>query len=409
MEEVSSPRLSSDVWSWACLALVALTDTSPYDQVKMDIGIVLAMSKGQRPAEVQSLRIPAPHLKQLLTQCWDFEPDGRPSAADCLRIIESALAMVSDFPELDFNLPEKQLQHLQHILIDISRLKEEIRFPSEHIHARICTLDPGTPTSKLVTARTDHFMPERKRTRLALRFARQLEFRAALQHPHILPVLGGYLDRKGMAAVFISEYQAGGDLKKFLEQEKPAWTTRLQLVRDMIDGLCYLHAKAIPHGDLNMGNVVISADRKAMLADFGPSKAPDDSPAELDSDGLDAAARYRSPELADKEENYWDRLPPDIWAWGCLALETLTDTLPYADEEAPTAILDAVLNGKPPAQVENLDISVPDLRLLLSRCWAFEPEARPSARDCRHILDSALTIIPIPAETYLTPLVRQCF
>lgn len=64
-----------------------------------------AMMKGQPPAGVQSLRIPVPHLKQLLTHCWDFEPDARPSAAHCLRIIDSALAMVSDFPELDFNLP----------------------------------------------------------------------------------------------------------------------------------------------------------------------------------------------------------------------------------------------------------------------------------------------------------------
>ncbi|KAG8900788.1 hypothetical protein FRC00_011196 [Tulasnella sp. 408] len=146
-----------------------------------------------------------------------------------------------------------------------------------------------------------------------------------------------------------------------------------------------------------------------MLADFGPSKSPGDGSAQLGSGGLDVAARYRSPELADKQGNARHKLPSDIWAWGCLALETLTDTLPYADEEAPRAILDAVLNGKPPAQVENLVISVPDLRLLLYRCWAFEAQARPSALDCRHILDSALAIKPIPAETYLTPLVIRCF
>lgn len=69
-----------------------------------------------------------------------------------------------------FNAPlqEKHLQHLKHLLIDISRLKEEMGIPSKHIHVRICTLDPGTLASRLVTARTVHFMPERKRTRLAL-------------------------------------------------------------------------------------------------------------------------------------------------------------------------------------------------------------------------------------------------
>lgn len=61
-----------------------------------------------------------------------------------------------------------------------------------------------------------------------------------------------------------------------------------------------------------------------MLADFGPSKSLDDSPTELSSDSLNAAARYRSPELADKQGNSGYELPCDIWAWGCLALEVCT-------------------------------------------------------------------------------------
>ncbi|KIO30967.1 hypothetical protein M407DRAFT_222108 [Tulasnella calospora MUT 4182] len=46
----------------------------------------------EAPSDVESLSIPVPELKNLLGRCWAIQPSERSSAADCLQVIELALA-----------------------------------------------------------------------------------------------------------------------------------------------------------------------------------------------------------------------------------------------------------------------------------------------------------------------------
>lgn len=71
-------------------------------------------------------------------------------------------------------------------------------------------------------------------------------------------------------------------------------------------------------------------------------------------------------------------------------LQALTDTVPYADKRTRPGLLTAILRGQPPARVEDLPIPIPDIKLLLARCWDVEPEARPPAAECLHTLSSAI-------------------
>lgn len=45
------------------------------------------------------------------------------------------------------------------------------------------------------------------------------------------------------------------------------------------------------------------------------------------------------------------------------------------------------MQGHPPAGKELLGIPVPEIRTLLTRCWTYEPEKRPSVGDCSHVVE----------------------
>ncbi|KIO31635.1 hypothetical protein M407DRAFT_218800, partial [Tulasnella calospora MUT 4182] len=225
------------------------------------------------------------------------------------------------------------------------------------------------------------------------RLARELKVWARLQHPHVLPVLGYYLDNYYRTAVLISEYQLRGDLKEYLEQEDPSWDIRLQLIRDATDGLIYLHSQDPPirHGDLKPGNVLIGVERRAMLADFGLSQTLEAEPTGLTtSSGLKGTVRYFSPELL--EQGVRPDLSSDMWAWACLALEGLTGRAPYATRTGDAAVILALASGELPSETESLLIHVPDLKLLLSKCWSSAPSERPSAVYCLGILNSTSSV-----------------
>ncbi|KIO31665.1 hypothetical protein M407DRAFT_67706, partial [Tulasnella calospora MUT 4182] len=159
--------------------------------------------------------------------------------------------------------------------------------------------------------------------------ARELKVWAGLQHPHVLPLLGFYLGDDYKSAVLISEYMDYGDLKSYIAKTKPSFNERLRLVclrewvHDLTDGLAYLHSQDAPirHGDLKPGNVLVNPDRRALLADFGLSKALNAGPTGFTT-GNDArgTVRYSGPEVL-LQGTAAESLANDIWSWGCLVSE----------------------------------------------------------------------------------------
>ncbi|KAG8912031.1 hypothetical protein FRC00_005379, partial [Tulasnella sp. 408] len=217
------------------------------------------------------------------------------------------------------------------------------------------------------------------------RFARELKIWAELRHPHVLPLLGYYVDIGYKTAVLISEYMIHGDLKDYIELQEPSLDQRLYLVRDLTDGLAYLHGRNPPtrHGDLKTRNVLISAQRRAILADFGLSKALEEGPTGLTtSDGLKGTLRYYSPELI-----------CDTEACQSLSSEVLAEKIPYAEKKSEHSIIAALMNNEPPIDLQTLALSSPDVRDLLASCWTIQPQERPSARRCLDAIAAELSAL----------------
>ncbi|KAG8905384.1 hypothetical protein FRC01_008374 [Tulasnella sp. 417] len=156
------------------------------------------------------------------------------------------------------------IQKLNHLFIDITRLtyeREGEKIVGGYCQLEVATLDSGESTAKRVAAKQLRLEGlQTEPTRLAYRLARELKVWSGLQHPHVLPLLGFYLGDDYKLAVLISEYMSYGDLKSYILKSKPSFNERLRLVRDLTDGLAYLHSQTAPirHGDLKPVRCIIS-------------------------------------------------------------------------------------------------------------------------------------------------------
>ena len=65
------------------------------------------------------------------------------------------------------------------------------------------------------------------------------------------------------------EFMAGGGLDGLIDREDLTEARIAELSRDILAGLAYLHRRNIVHRDMKSDNVLLTADGRAKLADFG--------------------------------------------------------------------------------------------------------------------------------------------
>ncbi|KAG8906540.1 hypothetical protein FRC01_007983, partial [Tulasnella sp. 417] len=303
---------------------------------------------------------------------------------------------------------EEFLEGLNHLFIDIVRLSDEPDYRDKrggYCDLQVKTLDREIPSARKLVAAKKLFLSARPHNpkRLALRLARELKVWARLRHPHVLPLVGFYVGDNYDPAVLISEYMVHGDLKDYIVKMKPSYDERLYLVRDLTDGLAYLHTQFIRHGDLKSGNVLVNPQRRALLADFGLSKALDIGSTGFTT-GNDARAtvRFSSPEIM-LEGVDAQSLANDIWSWACLVLEAMTDKAPFADIQVDHKIILSLTKQESPCSGEALALDLPQFSALLANCWSYQSDQRPTVVQCLDVVQHALSPLVLELFEHHTP------
>jgi len=212
----------------------------------------------------------------------------------------------------------------------------------------------------------------------------------SLSNPHVLPVYGtcrpallGEAERvNGVTVpVLVCGYCPNQDIRAYLSGNPAA--DRVQLLRDMADGLAYLHSEGIIHGDVKPGNTLVDASGRALLSDFDLYGLNVDNG--NTTTGIGGTTRYLAPELATLDGDDRDAIatkPGDIWALSMTALEVLSGKLPFYGIRRDLAVIIAVSGGRLPRLAEYPQIQS-GLWSVLSECWV-EAEGRPSASDIAH-------------------------
>lgn len=120
-----------------------------------------------------------------------------------------------------------------------------------------------------------------------------------LEHPRITPIREAQFDPElDNHVTFVMPWYAGGSVARALiEDHRFSLTEAVQIVRDVLDGLEYLHTrKRYVHRDVKSSNVLLEDGRtSALLSDFGLAAALDQSG---DAPAVAATYEYMAPECA---------------------------------------------------------------------------------------------------------------
>eukprot|EP00903_Cladosiphon_okamuranus_P017718 g16313.t2 len=125
---------------------------------------------------------------------------------------------------------------------------------------------------KVITIESDDNREEQRKS-----FLREVRnMRRLNKSPRVVRVFG-ILTSSPRELVLVMEYMAGGDLfsyiRKHREQGLPPFSDELtrRLIGDIAKGLAHLHEHDTWHGDLKSLNILLTADNRASICDFGTS------------------------------------------------------------------------------------------------------------------------------------------
>lgn len=156
------------------------------------------------------------------------------------------------------------------------------------------------------------------------------------------------------------------------------------MLRDIIAGLQYLHANNVIHGDFNGPNVLINGDGSACIADFGLSLMYSEviSASQVSwTSNLKGNVRWMAPELFVLECEDGSLVRPseqsDIFSFGGIMLQVLTNKIPYYYLQNDPAIILAIHKKEKPYR-SRYPVLLERHWQFIEQCWSTDPRDRPS-------------------------------
>jgi serine/threonine-protein kinase len=247
-------------------------------------------------------------------------------------------------------------------------------------------------------------------------FAQRLEAErrilAKLSHPNIARFLDAGVDATG-APWLALDYIDGETLNAWAERARPTLAERLHLFLAICAAVEHAHRHLVVHRDLKPANVLVDAEGKPHLLDFGVAKLLDGSGGELTAAALTPA--YAAPEQLRGGEV---STATDVYALGLLLFRLLAGELPPTRRDAGIAQvlarLDEEETQQPSATARVQSIQLPyapdalegDLDAIVSKAIRALPEARYGsvaelAADVRRHLESRPVSARPPTRAYL--------
>jgi serine/threonine-protein kinase len=177
------------------------------------------------------------------------------------------------------------------------------------------------------------------------RFLAERQILAGLSHPNIAKLLDGGVTPDG-TPYLVLEYVDGQPLDQYCDIRKLGIRERLELFRKVCEPVAEAHRNLVVHRDLKPSNILVTADGRPMLLDFGTAKL-------LAGNGDGAATatnlpmltlRYSSPEQRSRSAI---TTSADIFSLGVILYELLTGAWPFGDPSSPEQMLERFARETP--------------------------------------------------------------
>jgi len=238
------------------------------------------------------------------------------------------------------------------------------------------------------------------------RFKREIMLSAALQHPHIVPVLSSGEttpnDGDGVTRLpfFIMPFVEGESVRVRLARGPLSVREAVSILKDVSRALAYAHGRGVIHRDIKPDNILLSGG-SATVTDFGVAKALSASREGKQQSSTRTGTitmvgtsigtpAYMAPEQAAGDPSTDHRA--DLYALGIVGYEMLVGTPPFHGR-APQQLLAAQLTEAPP-QIASRRYDVPQaLAALIMRLLEKEPAKRPkTAAEVTRLLEDPAVV-----------------
>lgn len=248
-----------------------------------------------------------------------------------------------------------------------------------------------------------------------IRFEREIEILAQLNHPNIVTILDSGVVRRdaGQMHFFAMDYISGRGLDAWLEDSKRSVEDILKVFIKICEAVNAAHLKGIIHRDLKPGNVRVDGDNEPHILDFGLAKtATGEVVDELDAQAtpqmmtvtgqLLGSLPWSSPEQADGRISLID-VRTDVYSLGVMLYQCLTGRFPYEVIGAIRDVMNNILHTSP---AKPSTVSKPgrakfnnEVETIVLKCLSKERERRYQnagelGRDLKNYLDGS----PIEAK-----------
>ncbi len=196
---------------------------------------------------------------------------------------------------------------------------------------------------------------------------------ARLSHPNIVGIYD--VGHDAGKYFIVMEYIAGETLKKRVQREgRLSVEESLRIAKEIARALREAHANNLVHCDIKPHNILVTADGRVKVADFGIARAVTSSTMTYNGN-IVGSVHYFSPEQAKGT-----KITPksDIYSLGVVLYEMLTGELPFTGETTVSIALKHL--QEEPKPIGQYDYTLPPMvEAIVQRTMAKNPSERPNS------------------------------
>ncbi|ANH38458.1 Serine/threonine-protein kinase PknB [Nocardioides dokdonensis FR1436] len=212
------------------------------------------------------------------------------------------------------------------------------------------------------------------------RFTTEARTLANLSHRGLVTVLDAGIDEQH--PFLVMELVEGRSLAQALHEGPLGANETAHVGAQLAATLAHTHERGVVHRDIKPGNVLLGAERRVKLADFGIARLIGDTVRHTRTGTAIGTAAYLSPEQVRGEEV---GTAVDVHSLGLVLLECLTGERAFPGSPTESALARLQRDPDLPASLDER------WRRLLAAMTAADPAARPSAGQVETTLEELRT------------------
>jgi serine/threonine-protein kinase TNNI3K len=230
-------------------------------------------------------------------------------------------------------------------------------------------------------------------TKTFQQFQQECDFLSAIRHPCIVQYLGTSQDRESGLLVLLMELM-DESLTKYLERtlsrgKLVPYHKQVNFSHDICMALSFLHSNGIVHRDLSSNNILLVAESRVKVTDFGMSRLVEQNPRMTPLTQCPGCLVYMAPEALRTPPTYSEKL--DVFSVGVCIIQIITCKFPKPGnakntvEDPRHGTIEVPIPERERRKDDISGIEEDDLLLATAlNCLADSEQFRPTSQDLCH-------------------------